>query len=78
MGGAVSPLPQYAFMVWCSVERSTGTTLPFPLPLRIGRRGEYVGLRERKWQREIITGRWGKLHNEELHIICILRQVLVR
>jgi hypothetical protein len=23
--------PQYAFMVWCSVKKSTGTTLPLPL-----------------------------------------------
>jgi hypothetical protein len=29
MGGAVPPLPQYAFMAWCSVMGSTGTTLPF-------------------------------------------------
>jgi len=28
MCGAIPPFPQYAFMVWCSVE-STGTTLPF-------------------------------------------------
>jgi hypothetical protein len=26
MGGAVPPLPQYAFMAWCSVRGSTGTT----------------------------------------------------
>jgi hypothetical protein len=25
MGGAVPPLPQYAFTAWCSVGRSTGT-----------------------------------------------------
>jgi hypothetical protein len=25
MGGAVPPLPQYAFMAWCSVRGSTGT-----------------------------------------------------
>jgi hypothetical protein len=24
MGGAVPPLPQYAFMAWCSVRESTG------------------------------------------------------
>jgi hypothetical protein len=29
MGEAVPPLPQYAFMAWCSVRGSTGTTLPF-------------------------------------------------
>jgi len=28
--GAIPPLPQYAFMVWCLVE-NTGTTLPFAL-----------------------------------------------
>jgi hypothetical protein len=31
MGGAVPPLPQYAFMAWCSVRGSTETTLPFYL-----------------------------------------------
>jgi hypothetical protein len=25
MGGAVPPLPQYAFVAWCSVRGSTGT-----------------------------------------------------
>jgi hypothetical protein len=29
MGGAVPPLPQYAFMAWCSVRGSTGTTSLF-------------------------------------------------
>jgi len=28
MGGAIPPLPQYAFMAWYSVRGSTGTTLP--------------------------------------------------
>jgi hypothetical protein len=27
MSGGIPPLPQYAFMAWCSVKRSTGTTL---------------------------------------------------
>jgi hypothetical protein len=31
MRGTIPPLPQYAFMVWCSVKKSTGTTLPLPL-----------------------------------------------
>jgi hypothetical protein len=34
MSGAIHPLPQYAFMVWCLVK-STGTTLPLPLPLNV-------------------------------------------
>jgi hypothetical protein len=29
MSGAIPPLPQYAFMAWCSVK-SIGTTLPLP------------------------------------------------
>jgi hypothetical protein len=29
MRGAIPPLPQYAFMAWCSVK-SIGTTLPLP------------------------------------------------
>jgi hypothetical protein len=32
MSGAIPPLPQCAFMAWCSVK-STGTILPFTLPL---------------------------------------------
>jgi hypothetical protein len=28
MRGTIPPLAQYAFMGWCSVKRSTGTTLP--------------------------------------------------
>jgi hypothetical protein len=27
MSGAIPPLPQYVFMVWCSVKRSRGTYL---------------------------------------------------
>jgi hypothetical protein len=27
MRGAINPLPQYAFMAWCSVKKSTVTTL---------------------------------------------------
>jgi hypothetical protein len=32
MGGAINPLPQYAFVAWCSVKGSKGTTLPLPEP----------------------------------------------
>jgi hypothetical protein len=31
MCGAITSTPQYAFMVWCSVKKRTGTTLPLPL-----------------------------------------------
>jgi hypothetical protein len=31
MRGAVSQLPQYAFIAWCSVK-NTGITLTLPLP----------------------------------------------
>jgi hypothetical protein len=30
MRGAIPPLPQYAFMAWCSVKKGTGRTLPLP------------------------------------------------
>jgi hypothetical protein len=29
MRGAISQLPQNAFMAWCSVKKTTETTLPF-------------------------------------------------
>jgi len=32
MGGAVPPLPQYAFMAWC-LGGAQGTALHLPLPL---------------------------------------------
>jgi len=38
MRGAIHPLSQYAFMAWCLVKKSTGTTLPLPftvVPFRI-------------------------------------------
>jgi hypothetical protein len=28
MRGAIPPIPQYAFMAWCSVKKTTGITLP--------------------------------------------------
>jgi hypothetical protein len=35
MSGAIPPLPQYAFMVWCSVKHRATLPLPLPLPLYI-------------------------------------------
>jgi hypothetical protein len=35
MGGAVPPLPQYAFMAWCAVRGSTGIALPLPFAVRL-------------------------------------------
>jgi hypothetical protein len=36
MDGAIPPLPQYAFMAWCSVKKeSTGTNLDYPSRLEI-------------------------------------------
>jgi hypothetical protein len=39
MGGAVPPLPQYAFMAWCSVRGSTGNLhlFTFTVPQPVGR-----------------------------------------
>jgi len=31
MSRAMPPFSQYAFMAWCSVKESMGTTLPLPL-----------------------------------------------
>jgi hypothetical protein len=30
MSAAIPPLPQYTFMVWCSVKKSTRATLSLP------------------------------------------------
>jgi hypothetical protein len=35
MRGAISPLPQYAFMAWCLVKHRDNFTLPLPLHLHI-------------------------------------------
>jgi hypothetical protein len=35
MSGAMSAFPQYAFIAWCSVKRSTGTSLPLPFHYHI-------------------------------------------
>jgi hypothetical protein len=42
MGGAVPPLPLYAFMAWCSVRGSTGTTLPFTFFIILNVEPQYV------------------------------------
>jgi hypothetical protein len=34
MHGVILPLPQYAFMAWYLVKRSTGTTLPLHLHIK--------------------------------------------
>jgi len=39
MSGAIPPLPRYAFIAWCSVKKSKGTTLPLSLPLQTIRSG---------------------------------------
>jgi hypothetical protein len=35
MSGATPPLPQYAFMAWCSVKHRDNFTLPFPYPRQL-------------------------------------------
>jgi hypothetical protein len=37
MRGAISPLPQYAFMAWCSVKSRTTLALPLSLEWFVGR-----------------------------------------
>jgi hypothetical protein len=34
MRGAMLPLPKYAFMAWCSIKKSSGTTSPLNLKRR--------------------------------------------
>jgi hypothetical protein len=46
MRGAIPPLPQYAFMVWCSVKKITGTTLALPIPYRIAYRKKKLWLQD--------------------------------
>jgi hypothetical protein len=63
MGGAVPPLPQYTFMPWCSVGRSTGTTLLLllhanlfsfrPTVLKTEEDNKAQRLKERKSQGEV-------------------------
>jgi len=35
MRGAISPIPQYACMAWCSVKKQHGDNFTFTLPLRL-------------------------------------------
>jgi hypothetical protein len=35
MRGTIPPLPQYAFMAWCSVDKIIGTTLPLKVKLSL-------------------------------------------
>jgi hypothetical protein len=60
MSGAISPLPQYAFIARCSVKKITGTTLPLLSPYGEGR-GVYrvlvgerpLGRPRRRWEDNI-------------------------
>jgi hypothetical protein len=65
MSGAVPPLTQYAFMAWCSVRGSTGTTLPLTLYVMFCM-GVKLGLSP--WVRNIYwenlwAGCWGEYWN---------------
>jgi hypothetical protein len=35
MSGAIPPLPQYAFMAWCSVKHRDNSTFTFTLPFTV-------------------------------------------
>jgi len=45
--GAIIPLPQYAFMAWCSVKKNTGITLHFTLYLLLVTPKEQVSSRDK-------------------------------
>jgi hypothetical protein len=78
MCGAIPPLPQYASMAWCSVKKSTETTLPLPpfyprqKPQSLILRGTYelkVSVHEVHTViciPKVRMGDWIKLHIEEL------------
>jgi hypothetical protein len=55
MRGAITPLPQYAFMVWCSVKKGTGTNLLLPSALKVywGDGGIHAFLTS-----ELVRGEW--------------------
>jgi len=42
MRGAIAPLPQYVFMGWCSIKKSTGKTLRLPFTLSSSQERELV------------------------------------
>jgi hypothetical protein len=76
MSGAIPPFPQYAFMAWCSVERSTGATLLLLYLLREEHRLRVSENRVLRGifgpKREKVAGGWRRMHYEELHNLYAL------
>jgi hypothetical protein len=52
MGGAIYPLPQYAFMAWCSVKTQRQLYLTFTL-IRLFNPALETVLHNWKWERNI-------------------------
>jgi hypothetical protein len=53
ISGTTPALPQYAFMAWCTIKKSTGTPLPLPTGIQQlkraqGKRKSYSHLTEIK------------------------------
>jgi hypothetical protein len=46
--------PQYAFMAWCSVKKSTGTTLPLALLLEKRYVSAGINLSRPRWNRKLL------------------------
>jgi hypothetical protein len=83
MRGAIPPLPQYAFMTWCSVIEKHGDNFTFTvyiykttiLPVLCGcetwsltlREGHRLTGRTRCGGEYLELGKWRRPHNEELH-----------
>jgi hypothetical protein len=62
MGGAVLPLLQYAFVAWCSVRGSTGTTLPLSFLKILGYKVvEYIQLLPMEELFEQGNKNWGSI-----------------
>jgi hypothetical protein len=62
MGGAVPSLPQYAFMAWCSVRGSTGTT--YFSNGNIIMNDEW----ERMWNKAVVNPDWWRLKKTTKHV----------
>jgi len=66
--GAIPPLPQNDFMVWCSVE-SAGENLPLPYHTHETPEGKrLLGTLRRRWERNIIMG-LKEIRREDVNLI---------
>jgi len=60
MRGAIRSLLQYAFMVWCSYKKSTGTTLALPFEFHSNRRSSINADTKLRTGRPVFNSRLGQ------------------